>query len=87
MQNNANAARMTNEIEVYFTSPILGQIYGTITRQQDNYRFIGKNVLVSIELRRLATGWICEQEQWLHDSQVQEIGNQIDDAERVAPAR
>jgi len=74
-------------MEVYFTSPILGQIYGTINRQQDSYRFIGKNVLVSIELRRLASGWICEQEQWLHDSQVQEIGEQIDKAEQLISAR
>ncbi len=79
---------MKNEIEAYFTSPILGQIYGTIIRQQpDSYRFIGKNVLVSIEMRRLPAGWICEQEQWLHDSQVQEIGEQIDKAEQLIPAQ
>lgn len=82
------AARMKNEMEVYFTSPILGQIYGTVTRQrQDCYRFIGKNVLVNIELRRLSSGWICELEQWLHDSQVEEIGEQIDKAEQLISAR
>ena len=74
-------------MEAYFTSPILGQIFGTVTRQrQDIYRFIGKNVLVNIELRRLETGWICEQEQWLHNSQVEEIGKQIDEAEHLSPA-
>ncbi|WP_419801359.1 hypothetical protein [Mucilaginibacter sp.] len=73
-------------MEAYFTSPILGQIFGTVTRQrQDSYRFIGKNVLVNIELRRLEAGWICEQDQWLHNSQVEEIGKQIDEAEHLNP--
>lgn len=75
-------------MEVYFTSPILGQIFGRVTVQGENvYRFIGKNVLVNIELKRLKTGWVCEQEQWLHDSQVQEIGEQIDKAEEWISAQ
>lgn len=75
--------RMKNEIEVYFTSPILGQIYGKVTAESDGlYRFIGKSVLVNIELRRLESGWICEKEEWLHDSQVQELGDQIDKEEK-----
>ncbi|RYY30693.1 MAG: hypothetical protein EOP41_00080 [Sphingobacteriaceae bacterium] len=79
---------MENEMEVYFTSPILGQIFGKVTAQGgDTYRFVGKNVLVNIELKRLETGWICEQEQWLHDSQVQEIGQQIDQAEAWSSAQ
>ncbi|MGI4750721.1 MAG: hypothetical protein ACRYFB_08810 [Janthinobacterium lividum] len=79
---------MKNEMEVYFTSPILGQIYGrVITENEDMYRFIGKNVLVNIELRRLESGWICEKEQWLHDSQVEEIGEQIDKAEQWSSAK
>ena len=74
-------------MEVYFTSPILGQIYGRITAENENtYRFIGKNVLVSIELKRQESGWICEQEQWLHESQVKEIGDQIEEAERLSSA-
>ncbi|MGI4728430.1 MAG: hypothetical protein ACRYGB_07650 [Janthinobacterium lividum] len=79
---------MKNEMEVYFTSPILGQIYGRVTtEQEDIYQFIGKSVLVSIELKRLESGWICEQEQWLHDSQVQELGEQIDKAEEWSSAK
>ncbi len=69
-------------MEVYFTSPILGQIYGKVTAECDGlYRFIGRNILVSIELRRLESGWICEKEEWLHNSQVQELGDQIDKKE------
>ncbi|RYY22043.1 MAG: hypothetical protein EOP41_07665 [Sphingobacteriaceae bacterium] len=79
---------MKNDMEVYFTSPILGQIYGKVTAEGGNkYRFTGTNVLVSIELKKLETGWICEQEQWLHESQVQEIGSQIDKAEEWISAR
>lgn len=82
------AARMKNDTEVYFTSPILGQIFGKITVERgDIYRFTGTSMLVNIELKKLESGWICEQEQWLHESQVQEIGSQIDKAEKWSSAR
>lgn len=75
-------------MEVYFTSPILGQIYGKVTAESDGlYRFIGSSILVSIELRRLESGWICEKEEWLHNSQVQELGEQIDKEEEWSSAR
>lgn len=75
-------------MEVFFTSPILGQIYGKVTAQSNgSYRFIGKSILVSIDLRRLESGWICEKEEWLHDSQVQELGEQIDKEEEWISAR
>lgn len=66
-------------MEVFFTSPTLGQIFGTITTEDNkNYLFTGKNVLINIDLCRTKTGWICTKEHWLHDSQIQELGAQID---------
>lgn len=75
-------------MEVYFTSPILGQIYGKVTAESGGlYRFIGSSILVSIDLRRFESGWICEKEEWLHNSQVQELGEQIDKEEEWSSAR
>lgn len=75
-------------MEVYFTSPILGQIYGKVTAESDGlYRFIGNSILVSIDLRRFESGWICVKEEWLHHSQVQELGEQIDKEEEWSSAR
>jgi len=34
--------------------------------------------LLSIVLCRSRSGWVCKKEQWLHDSQIKEIGLQID---------
>lgn len=75
-------------MEVYFTSPILGQIHGKVTAESDGlYLFVGSSILVSIELRRLESGWICEKEEWLHHSQVQELGDQIDKEEEWSSAK
>ncbi len=69
-------------MEAYFTSPTLGKIYGTVkTENFETYRFTGRNVLISIELCRNGSRWICEKEQWLHDFQIKEIGLQIDKME------
>jgi hypothetical protein len=75
-------------MEVYFTSPTLGKVYGVVTTQDyKTYLFKGNNVLISIELCKAAQGWECQKEQWLHDHQIQEIGMQIDELERWLSAR
>lgn len=66
-------------MEAYFTSPTLGKIYGTVKKEDcETYRFTGQTVLLSIVLCRSRSGWVCKKEQWLHDSQIKEIGLQID---------
>lgn len=70
-------------MEVYFTSPILGRIYGLATTENhETYLFKGQKVLINIEICRDGTGWICPKDQWLHDFQVNEIGMQIDNLEK-----
>lgn len=74
---------LKNKMEVYFTSPTLGKIYGLVTTENHKtYCFKGRNVLIYLELNRGQKGWVCEKEQWLHDSQIKEIGMQIDDMEK-----
>lgn len=70
-------------MEVYFTSPTLGQIFGTVTtNDRKNYFFTGKNALINVELCRSENGkWFCQKDQWLLDEQIKEIGLQIDKAE------
>ncbi len=75
-------------MEVYFTSPILGRIYGTVTTQTENvYQFKGRNVLICLELCRNGSAWACQKEEWLHDSQIREIGSQIDVMEKWLSAQ
>lgn len=76
-------------MEVYFTSPTLGKIYGTVTTtDQKTYFFKGRNVLISIELCRNQSGdWVCQKDQWLHNHQVQEIGIQIEQTEKWLSAK
>lgn len=75
-------------MEVYFTSPILGRIYGTVTTQdQKTYQFKGRNVLICLKLEKNGLNWVCQKEEWLHDSQVEEIGLQIDEQEKWLSAR
>lgn len=75
-------------MEVYFTSPTLGQIYGTVsTQDHKTYGFKGRNVLICIELCRSNAAWVCKNEQWLHDHQIQEIGMQIDKMEKWLSAK
>lgn len=78
----------SNSMEVYFTSPTLGRIYGTVsTQNHQNYQFKGHNVLICLALFKSEFGWICEKDQWLHDSQIEEIGMQIDELEKWFSAR
>ncbi|RYY06777.1 MAG: hypothetical protein EOP43_05295 [Sphingobacteriaceae bacterium] len=75
-------------MEVYFTSPTIGKVYGLVsTEDHKTYHFKGNNVLVSIELCRDASGWVCQKEHWLHDHQVLEIGLQIDKLEKWLSAQ
>jgi hypothetical protein len=75
-------------MEVYFTSPTLGKVYGVVTTQDHkNYQFKGNNVLICIEICRTAAGWEGQKEQWLHDYQIQEIGMQIDELEKWLSAQ
>jgi len=76
-------------MEVYFTSPTLGKIYGTVTTEdQLTYFFKGRTVLICIGLCRKETGgWFCPNDQWLHDYQVEEIGQQIDHTENWLSAQ
>lgn len=75
-------------MEVYFTSPTLGQILGTVTTtDQEIYQFKGQNVLISIELLRSKTGWICRKDEWLLPSQIEELGSQIDKTEEWLSAK
>lgn len=81
-------ARQSNSMEVYFTSPTLGRIYGTVsTENHQTYQFKGCNVLIGLTLCKNRLGWACEKDQWLHDSQIQEIGAQIDEQEKWLSAR
>jgi hypothetical protein len=76
-------------MEVYFTSPTLGRIYGIVTtNDQVTYSFKGRAVLICIELcRKPSGGWLCLKEQWLHDHQINEIGQQIDHIENWLSAQ
>ncbi len=75
-------------MEVYFTSPTLGQIYGTVsTENHITYLFKGHHVLISLELCRTESGWVCQKDQWLHDYQIEEIGMQIDQLEKWLSAQ
>ena len=75
-------------MEVYFTSPTLGRIYGTVsTENHETYQFKGCQVLISLELNKTGSGWICQKGQWLHDSQIREIGAQVDEQEKWLSAR
>lgn len=76
-------------MEVYFTSPILGKIYGVVTTEDHmTYCFKGKNELVGFKLsRKLIGSWICAEDQWLHDYQIKEIGMQIDHLENWLSAQ
>lgn len=75
-------------MEVYFTSPTIGKVYGLVsTEDQKTYFFKGDNVLISIELCRNPSGWVCRKEHWLHDHQIREIGLQIDEMEKWLSAR
>ncbi|MGI4021562.1 MAG: hypothetical protein ACRYFA_08665 [Janthinobacterium lividum] len=75
-------------MEVYFTSPTIGKVYGSVnTEDHKTYYFKGNNVLISIELCRSQSGWVCQKEHWLHDHQVQEIGLQIDKMEKWLSAQ
>ncbi|MEX8548301.1 MAG: hypothetical protein V5804_11925 [Mucilaginibacter sp.] len=83
-----NRPTKTNSMEVYFTSPTLGRIYGTVsTQNHQTYQFKGSQVLIGLTLNKTGLGWVCEKGQWLHDSQIQEIGVQIDEQEKWLSAR
>ena len=73
-------AEFKTTMKVYFTSPILGQIYGTVTKKdQRTYLFKGANALINIELVKTEDSkWVCRKDAWLLDSQIMEIGLQID---------
>lgn len=84
---NATATQ-SNSMEVYFTSPTLGRIYGTIsTQNHEVYQFKGRQVLIVLKLCKSECGWVAEKGQWLHDSQIKEIGMQIDEQEKWLSAR
>ena len=75
-------------MEVYFTSPTLGRIYGTVsTQNHETYQFKGSQVLISLTLNKTGPDWAGEKGQWLHDSQIREIGAQIDEQEKWLSAR
>lgn len=75
-------------MKVYFTSPILGRVFGFVTTEDRlTYNFKGQNVLISIEIYRNGHSWISPKEQWLHDYQINEIGLQIDEQEKFLSAK
>lgn len=70
-------------MQVYFTSPTLGRIYGVVTTEDGKiYYFKGETVLIGVTLSKSETGWMCLKESWLHDYQIAEVGLQIDICEK-----